>query len=104
MRRCCDNAVPGRPGMRNKDSAGEYSSQKGASPSVSVGNVEAVTKEASTHRRVPVVGSVKGKGPAVCKLMLRQATVARKTRNCCLTERSIIAILQGPTITPFGIL
>ncbi len=68
--------------MRNKDSAGEYSSQQGASPSVSVGNVDAVTNEASTHRRVPVVGSVKGKGPAVCKLMLRQATVASKTRNC----------------------
>ncbi|MBW1743685.1 MAG: hypothetical protein JRJ47_09690, partial [Deltaproteobacteria bacterium] len=86
--------------MRNKDSAGEYSSQQGASPSVSVGNLEAVAKEASTHRRVPVVASVKGKGPAVCKLMLRQATVARKTRNCCLTERSIITILQGVTITP----
>jgi len=81
--------------MRNKDSAGEYSSQQGASPSVSVGDVDAVTNEASTHRRVPVVACVKDKVPGVCKLMLRQATVARKTRNCCLTERSIIAVLQG---------
>lgn len=95
MPRCCDNAVPGRPDMRNKDSPGEYSSQQGASPSVSEGNVDAVTKEASTHRRVPVVASEKERCPVVCKLMLRQATVASKRRNCCLTKRSIIARLQG---------
>jgi hypothetical protein len=71
---------------------------------VSFGNVEAVTKEASTHRKLSAIGSVKNKCGALCKLMLRQAAVARKIRNCRLRERSIIAILLGPTTSPFTFL
>lgn len=104
MRRCCDSSVPGRPGTTDKDSADEYSSQEGPSPAVSVGNVEALTKETSTHQRVPVVGSVKDKCPVVCKLILRHAAMARKIGNCRSRERSIIAILPGATITPFAVL
>jgi hypothetical protein len=67
---------------------------------VSVGNADAVTREASTHRRVPVIGSVKDRGPSVCKLRLRQPTRDRKTANCRLRDRSIIVSPQGAWITP----
>jgi hypothetical protein len=95
MRRCCVNALPGRPGTRNKDSPDEYSLKEGPLPEVSVCNVEAVTQKASTRQRVPGVAFVKDKCPAVCKLMLRQATTARKTRYCRLGERSFIGILRA---------
>jgi hypothetical protein len=100
MRRCCGNAVPVRPGTRNKDSPGEYSFKEAPSPAASVCNVEAATQKDSTHRRVPGIASVKDKCPAVCKLMLRQATTAMKTRYGRLRERSFISILQGVTFTP----
>jgi len=38
---------------------------------------------------------VRDRGPAVCRLIPRQATMVRKTSNCLLRERSIIATLQG---------
>jgi hypothetical protein len=48
-----------------------------------------------------MVGSIEDRGPAVCRLALRQAMIARKTTDCFLRERSIIEILQGTTVTPY---
>ncbi len=95
MRHRCDNTAPGSPGTRHKDSADEYSSQQGSSPAGSSGNVEDVTREPSTHERALAIRSVKNKGPAACRLILRHEATAKATRNGRPGERLSIAILQG---------